>query len=166
MYFPSYRRAVYIHRVEDLQVFFFLWKSCRYSSSYGKAASIFLPIGELHIIFFLKESWRYFLHIGELCVFFFVWKNFRYSSSFPKSFRHSSCGRAAGILLPVDELQVFFFLRKVSRKFSSFRKAGGNFLHIGELYVFFFVYKICRHCSSCGRAAATLLPIKELQVYI
>ena len=37
---------------EALKVFF-LWKSCSYSSSFGRAAGIILLIGELHVIFFL-----------------------------------------------------------------------------------------------------------------
>ena len=116
--------------VKELQLFFFLWKSCRYSSSYGRAASIFLPIGELHIIFFLKESWRYFLHIGELYVFSFIWNICRYSCS---------RGRATAILLPIKELQVFFFLWESCSSSSCYGRSAGKFLPMGKLEVVSFI---------------------------
>ena len=47
----------------------------------------------------------------------------------------SSCIRVEGILLPVEERQVFFFL-----------------------------WKSCSYSSSCGRAAGIILSVKELRI--
>ena len=124
--------------IGELYVFSFVYKICMYCSSCGSAESIILPIEELEVFFFLKsckyyssferaadilllwKSWMYsssfskdgliLLPIAELQVFFFLWKSCSYS--FP-------CERSAGLLLPVEELQLFFFLWKVRRYPSS-----------------------------------------------
>ena len=94
-------------------------------------------------------------------VIFFLYESWRYSFSYRY---YSSCGRAAAILLPMT----------ISRKFSSYRKAGGSFF-IWESCMYpssfrrfagnvLLVQKSCWHSSSCERAAAILLPVEELQV--
>ena len=81
MYSLSHEGAAGILRpVKELQVIFFLWKSCSYSSSYGNAG-ILLPVEEVQLFFFLWKSSRYyssyrraacnFVPIGKMGVFSF-----------------------------------------------------------------------------------------------
>ena len=77
------RAAAILLPMEGQQVSSFLWKSCGYSSFYVRSA------GNLR-------------RVEYLLLFFNLWKVSRKFST--------SCGRAAGIFLPMEEEQVLFFL--------------------------------------------------------
>ena len=95
------RAAAILLPVEELQVFFFLWKNSRYSSSYRRAACNFLFLGKLEVFPASRRDVSILLHVEDLQVFFFLFKSCRYSSSF---------GRAAAKLLSMEGQQVSFFL--------------------------------------------------------
>ena len=70
--------------------------------------------------------------------------------------------RIVCLLIRVEDLQEFFYLRKICRYYSSFARAADILLPAEALKVFFFLYKKCIYSSSCGRVAVILHPLKEL----
>ena len=84
------RAVCILLRVEELQVFSFLWKDSMYSASCRRAACNFLPVGKLNVFPFIYSYYSSFKRTADILL---LAKSWRCSSFY---------SRGASILLPVE----------------------------------------------------------------